>query len=121
MIGRLFGRQRDKQRKVKTLEEPDVKKDVDEKTDDKPPPSYRLMLYGSEGDPSIVAKRVAKVIPSIDRQFAFEICLQARYVGKVQLMVLENKKQAEMYCLGLQRQGLRSTIEEITINNKKKK
>ena len=121
MIGRFFGggRQRDKQRRVKTLEEPDIKKDVDEKTDDKPP-SYRLMLYGSEGDPSIVAKRVAKVIPSIDRRFAFEICLQARYVGKVQLLLLDSKKQAEMYCLGLQRQGLRSTIEEITINKKKK-
>ena len=124
MIGRFFGRQRDnKQRRVKTLEDPDIKKDVDETTEDKPPPSYRVIMYGSEGDPSIVAKRVAKVVPSIDRRFAFELCLQARYVGKVPLLLCDSKKQAEMYCVGLQRQGVRSTIEEIqtTTNIKKKK
>jgi ATP-dependent Clp protease adapter protein ClpS len=109
MIGRLFRRSSSNKKRVKTLEretEPPATKQ--EKKDRKP--YYRVMLHSTEWQPEIVARLLPRAIPALDRVAAFELCLSARYNGKVAL-IITRKKQAEEYCMALQRLGLPSTIE----------
>lgn len=94
---------------METLE----REDVDEKTLDKkkpPPQQWRVMLYSTEWQPDITARTLVKVIPALDRLAAYELVLKSREMGKVALIICR-KKQAEGYCLGLQRRGLPATIE----------
>lgn len=71
---------------------------------------WRVMFHNSEYMPDRVARVLAKIVPTLDRRAAFEICSRARFVGKVPVLVT-NKKEAEYFCLAIQRQGLTSTIE----------
>lgn len=110
MIGRMFRRDRNR-RGVKTLEpEEETKRAQKTKKKQTPEPLWRVMLYGTEWQPDIVARILASTIPALDRRAAFELCTHARFAGKVALVVT-TKKQAEMYSLALQRKGLPVTIE----------
>ena len=106
MVGRLFRRAREKRRGVQTLDREKKKS----KKKEEPEPMWRVMLHNTEYQPEIVARIVAKTTPALDRRAAYELCTYARFAGKVTL-VITPKKQAELYCLGLQRKGLPSTIE----------
>ena len=109
MIGRIFRRdKKNKGNRVQTLEREDTKRSIKKKKENDP--LWRVMLYNTEYQPDIVARILASVIPSLDRKAAFELCIFGRSAGKVTL-VITRKKQAELYCLGLQRQGLPATIE----------
>jgi ATP-dependent Clp protease adapter protein ClpS len=96
---------RGKQKKVQTLERPP---ETEKKKD--PVRLYRVMYHNSEYMPDRVARVLAKVFPTLDRRAAFELCTNARSVGKV-AVVITGKKQAETYCMALLRQGLTATVE----------
>ena len=110
MIGRFFRRDRSNtKRGVKTLEREKRETKKQEKSRD---PIFRVMLYATEAQPEIVARIVAKVIPSINRMAAYELCVYAKSTpAQKVLLVLASQKQAEQYCLRLRKRGLPVTIE----------
>lgn len=107
MVGRLF-RRNTKKKSVQTLEREQTKKE--EKKQKAPEQLWRVMLYNTEWQPDITARLLVRVIPALNRAAAYELVCRARGMGKVAL-VIARKKQAEGYCLGLQRLGLPATIE----------
>lgn len=56
-----------------------------------------------------ILRAVFTVIGTLDRKAAFEICVQTHGIGKATITKTW-KKQAEQFCLGLQRQGLTVSI-----------
>jgi ATP-dependent Clp protease adapter protein ClpS len=71
---------------------------------------WRVLLHNDEVHTfNYVIRSLSKVIGTLDRKAAFEICVQTHGIGKA-TVTKTWKKQAEQYCLGLQRQGLTVSI-----------
>lgn len=71
---------------------------------------WRVLLHNDEVHTfNYVIRSLCKVIGTLDRKAAFEICVQTHGVGKA-TVTKTWKKQAEQFCLGLQRQGLTVSI-----------
>ena len=71
---------------------------------------WRVLLHNDEVHTfNYVIRSLCKVIGTLDRKAAFEICVQTHGIGKA-TVTKTWKKQAEQYCLGLQRQGLTVSI-----------
>lgn len=71
---------------------------------------WRVVLHNDEVHTfNYVVRSLTKVIGTLDRKAAFEICVQTHGVGKA-TVTKTWKKQAEQFCLGLQRQGLTVSI-----------
>ena len=109
MIGRLFGRSRNRKR-VRTLEKETEPPATKKEEKPRKPPLFRVMLQGTEWQPEIVAKLLPRAIPQLDRMAAYELAVSARYNGKVAL-IITRQKHAETHCLALQRLGLPATME----------
>ncbi|KAL7572114.1 hypothetical protein ACA910_001751 [Epithemia clementina (nom. ined.)] len=71
---------------------------------------WRVVLHNDEVHTfNYVIRSLCKVIGTLDRKAAFEICVQTHGIGKATITKTW-KKQAEQFCLGLQRQGLTVSI-----------
>lgn len=71
---------------------------------------WRVVLHNDEVHTfNYVVRSLTKVIGTLDRKAAFEICVQTHGIGKATITKTW-KKQAEQFCLGLQRQGLTVSI-----------
>lgn len=71
---------------------------------------WRVVLHNDEVHTfNYVIRSLCKVIGTLDRKAAFEICVQTHGIGK-STVTKTWKKQAEQFCLGLQRQGLTVSI-----------
>lgn len=71
---------------------------------------WRVLLHNDEVHTfNYVIRSLCKVIGTLDRTAAFEICVQTHGIGK-STVTKTWKKQAEQFCLGLQRQGLTVSI-----------
>jgi len=71
---------------------------------------WRVVLHNDEVHTfNYVIRSLTKVIGTLDRKAAFEICVQTHGIGKA-TVTKTWKKQAEQFCLGLQRQGLTVSI-----------
>ena len=71
---------------------------------------WRVVLHNDEVHTfNYVIRSLTKVIGTLDRKAAFEVCVQVHGVGKG-TVTKTWKKQAEQFCLGLQRQGLTVSI-----------
>ncbi len=71
---------------------------------------WRVVLHNDEVHTfNYVIRSLCKVIGTLDRKASFEICVQTHGNGKA-TVTKTWKKQAEQYCLGLQRQGLTVSI-----------
>ena len=71
---------------------------------------WRVVLHNDEVHTfNYVVRSLTKIIGTLDRKAAFEICVQTHGIGK-STVTKTWKKQAEQFCLGLQRQGLTVSI-----------
>jgi ATP-dependent Clp protease adapter protein ClpS len=71
---------------------------------------WRVVLHNDEVHTfNYVIRSLCKCIGTLDRKASFEICVQTHGVGKA-TVTKTWKKQAEQFCLGLQRQGLTVSI-----------
>lgn len=71
---------------------------------------FRVILHNDEVHTfQYVIRTLCKVVGTLNRQAAHEICVQAHGHGKGTVTVID-KKQAQRFCLGLQRQGLTVSI-----------
>jgi ATP-dependent Clp protease adapter protein ClpS len=71
---------------------------------------WRVVLHNDEVHTfNYVIRSLCKVVGLLDRKAAFEICVQTHGIGKA-TVTKTWKKQAEQFCLGLQRQGLTVSI-----------
>jgi ATP-dependent Clp protease adapter protein ClpS len=71
---------------------------------------WRVVLHNDEVHTfNYVIRSLTKVIGTLDRKAAFEICVQTHGIGKA-TVTKTWKKQSEQFCLGLQRQGLTVSI-----------
>lgn len=71
---------------------------------------WRVVLHNDEVHTfNYVIRSLTKVVGTLDRKASFEICVQTHGVGKA-VVTKTWKKQAEQFCLGLQRQGLTASI-----------
>lgn len=71
---------------------------------------WRVVLHNDEVHTfNYVIRSLCKVVGTLDRKASFEICVQTHGVGKA-TVTKTWKKQAEQFCLGLQRQGLTVSI-----------
>lgn len=71
---------------------------------------WRVVLHNDEVHTfNYVIRSLCKCIGTLDRKAAFEICVQTHGIGKA-TVTKTWKKQAEQFCLGLQRQGLTVSI-----------
>jgi ATP-dependent Clp protease adapter protein ClpS len=71
---------------------------------------WRVVLHNDEVHTfNYVIRSLCKVIGTLDRKAAFEICVQTHGIGKA-TVTKTWRKQAEQFCLGLQRQGLTVSI-----------
>ena len=84
----------------------ETKADEEEKKEE----FWRVVLHNDEVHTfNYVIRSLCKVIGTLDRKAAFEICVQTHGIGKATITKTW-KKQAEQFCLGLQRQGLTVSI-----------
>ena len=71
---------------------------------------WRVVLHNDEVHTfNYVIRGLCKVVGTLDRKASFEICVECHGVGKA-TVTKTWKKQAEQFCLGLQRQGLTASI-----------
>jgi ATP-dependent Clp protease adapter protein ClpS len=71
---------------------------------------WRVVLHNDEVHTfNYVIRSLCKIVGTLDRTASFEICVQTHGVGKA-TVTKTWKKQAEQFCLGLQRQGLTVSI-----------
>lgn len=86
------------------------KQKVEEEEDEKDDTEWRVLLHNDEVHTfEYVVDSLVKVIGTIDRKLAWDICVLVHGNGKATI-VKAWKDQAEKYCLGLQRQGLTASI-----------
>jgi ATP-dependent Clp protease adapter protein ClpS len=106
----MSDRQRSKSTKkgVKTITKDGTETKAEE--DKKKEEMWRVVLHNDEVHTfHYVVRSLTKVIGTLDRKAAFEVCVQTHGIGK-STITKTWKKQAEQYCLGLQRQGLTVSI-----------
>lgn len=71
---------------------------------------WRVVLHNDEVHTfNYVIRSLGKVVGTLDKKASFEICVETHGVGKA-TVTKTWKKQAEQFCLGLQRQGLTVSI-----------
>lgn len=93
-------------KQVQTIEKTDTQ--VEQKKNKEE--MWRVVLHNDEVHTfNYVVRSLTKVIGTLDRKAAFEICVQTHGIGKA-TVTKTWKKQAEQFCLGLQRQGLTVSI-----------
>ena len=81
-----------------------------QKEDIKEEEMWRVLLHNDEIHTfQYVTQSLVKVIGTLDRKTAFEICVQTHNSGKA-TVTKTWRKQAEKFCLGMQRQGLTASI-----------
>ena len=99
--------------KTKTTKKGTIVKDRIEQQEEeakKKEEMWRVVLHNDEVHTfNYVIRSLTKVIGTLDRKAAFEICVQTHGIGKATITKTW-KKQAEQFCLGLQRQGLTVSI-----------
>lgn len=99
-------RTRSTRKTTQTIEKTDTEIDEEKKKEE----MWRVVLHNDEVHTfNYVIRSLCKVIGILDRKAAFEICVQTHGVGKATI-TKTFKKQAEQFCLGLQRQGLTVSI-----------
>ena len=80
------------------------------KQEEKKEEQWRVVLHNDEVHTfNYVIQSLCKVIGTLDRKRAFDICVLTHGTGKATI-TKSWKAQAEKYCLGLQRQGLTASI-----------
>ena len=101
-------RSKSKKRGLSTITIDKVK--TEEKEDIKDESEWRVLLHNDEVHTfEYVVGSLVKVIGTIDRKKAWDICVLTHGNGKA-TVTKAWKDQAEKYCLGLQRQGLTASI-----------
>eukprot|EP00529_Nitzschia_sp_RCC80_P035236 CAMPEP_0113456150 /NCGR_PEP_ID=MMETSP0014_2-20120614/8738_1 /TAXON_ID=2857 /ORGANISM="Nitzschia sp." /LENGTH=173 /DNA_ID=CAMNT_0000347593 /DNA_START=242 /DNA_END=763 /DNA_ORIENTATION=+ /assembly_acc=CAM_ASM_000159 len=101
-------RSRSTKKGVTTIEKDKVESQAEEKKNKEE--MWRVVLHNDEVHTfNYVIRSLTKVIGTLDRKAAFEVCVQVHGVGKG-TVTKTWKKQAEQFCLGLQRQGLTVSI-----------
>jgi ATP-dependent Clp protease adapter protein ClpS len=101
-------RSRSTKKSVKTIEKDKVESQAEEKKNKEE--MWRVVLHNDEVHTfNYVIRSLTKVIGILDRQAAFEVCKETHGIGKATVTITW-KKQAEQFCLGLQRQGLTVSI-----------
>ena len=101
-------RSKSKKRGVQTITIDKVK--TEEKEDIKDESEWRVLLHNDEVHTfEYVVASLVKVIGTIDRKQAWDMCVLTHGNGKA-TVTKAWKDQAEKYCLGLQRQGLTASI-----------
>jgi ATP-dependent Clp protease adapter protein ClpS len=95
-----------KGRSVQVIDKTETKAEEQKKKEE----MWRVVLHNDEVHTfNYVVRSLTKVIGTLDRKAAFEICVQTHGIGKA-TVTKTWKKQAEQFCLGLQRQGLTVSI-----------
>ena len=101
-------RSKSKKRGLTTITIDKVK--TEEKEDIKDESEWRVLLHNDEVHTfEYVVESLVKVIGTIDRKQAWDMCVLTHGNGKA-TVTKAWKDQAEKYCLGLQRQGLTASI-----------
>mmetsp|Transcript_13963 Transcript_13963/g.26760 ORF Transcript_13963/g.26760 Transcript_13963/m.26760 type:complete len:178 (+) Transcript_13963:103-636(+) len=91
---------------VKVIDKTETKAEEKKKNEE----MWRVVLHNDEVHTfNYVIRSLCKVVGTLDRKAAFEICVQTHGIGKATITKTW-KKQAEQFCLGLQRQGLTVSI-----------
>lgn len=99
-------RSRSNKKSLSTL----IKEKVQEEQKDVPEEQFRVLLHNDEVHTfQYVVRALTKVIGTLDRKAAFEICVETHGRGKA-IVTKTWKKQAMQFCMGLQRQGLTVSI-----------
>lgn len=89
-----------------TIDKTETKAEEDKKKEE----MWRVVLHNDEVHTfNYVIRSLCKCVGILDRKAAFEICVQTHGIGKA-TVTKTWKKQAEQFCLGLQRQGLTVSI-----------
>mmetsp|Transcript_14514 Transcript_14514/g.24053 ORF Transcript_14514/g.24053 Transcript_14514/m.24053 type:complete len:177 (-) Transcript_14514:180-710(-) len=87
-----------------------IKEKVEEEQKERKEPNYRVLLHNDEVHTfQYVVRALTKVIGTLDRKAAFELCVETHGRGKC-VITKTWKKQAMQFCMGLQRQGLTVSI-----------
>lgn len=88
------------------IDKTEQKEDQEEKIEEQ----WRVVLHNDEVHTfNYVIQSLCKVIGTLDRKRAFDICVVTHGTGKATITKTW-KEQAMKYCLGLQRQGLTASI-----------
>lgn len=88
------------------IDKTEQKEDQDEEIEEK----WRVVLHNDEVHTfNYVIQSLCKIIGTIDRKRAFDICVLTHGTGKATITT-SWKEQAMKYCLGMQRQGLTASI-----------
>ncbi len=88
------------------IDKTEAKEDQDEKIEEQ----WRVVLHNDEVHTfNYVIQSLCKIIGTLDRKRAFDICVLTHGSGKATITKTW-KEQAMKYCLGLQRQGLTASI-----------
>lgn len=107
---RLYMSDKEKERSSKKGLQTLIKEKTEEKQDEKKEEQYRVLLHNDEVHTfQYVVRSLTKVIGTLDRKAAFEICVETHGRGKA-IITKTWKKQAMQFCMGLQRQGLTVSI-----------
>jgi ATP-dependent Clp protease adapter protein ClpS len=87
-----------------------IREKTEEEEDEIKEELWRVVLHNDEVHTfHYVVRSLTKCIGTLDRKAAFEVCVQTHGIGKATITKTW-KKQAEQFCLGLQRQGLTVSI-----------
>ena len=87
-----------------------IKEKTEEEEEKNKEELWRVVLHNDEVHTfQYVVRSLTKCIGTLDRKAAFEVCVQTHGIGKATITKTW-KKQAEQFCLGLQRQGLTVSI-----------
>ena len=88
------------------IDKTEAKEDQEEKIEEQ----WRVVLHNDEVHTfNYVIQSLCKIIGTLDRKRAFDICVLTHGSGKATITKTW-KEQAMKYCLGLQRQGLTASI-----------
>mmetsp|Transcript_5322 Transcript_5322/g.6831 ORF Transcript_5322/g.6831 Transcript_5322/m.6831 type:complete len:184 (-) Transcript_5322:503-1054(-) len=88
------------------LDKTEAKEDMKEKIEEQ----WRVVLHNDEVHTfNYVIQSLCKIIGTLDRKRAFDICVLTHGTGKATITKTW-KEQAMKYCLGMQRQGLTASI-----------
>lgn len=101
-------RNRSTKKGVTTITKENTKTETED--EEKKEEMWRVVLHNDEVHTfNYVIRSLGKVVGTLDKKASFEICVETHGVGKA-TVTKTWKKQAEQFCLGLQRQGLTVSI-----------
>jgi len=106
MAGEERSRSTKKGKEVITLDRVESESEEEKKKEE----MWRVVLHNDEVHTfNYVIRSLSKIVGTLDRAASFEICVETHGIGKATVTTTW-KKQAEQFCLGLQRQGLTVSI-----------